>query len=97
MLLWSLIEANKEMKKKKMESYIFCQIHDSIVAMVRNEEVQDYLNTLHHIMTTKIREHWKWIIVPLEIEADVSPDGGTWHQKENWTKKDGEWKLSVKE
>jgi DNA polymerase I-like protein with 3'-5' exonuclease and polymerase domains len=95
-LLWSLIQIVKEMTEKKMESYVFCQIHDSVVAMVRDEELQDYLNMAQRIMTKKIREHWKWIIVPLEIEADVSPIRGTWHQKEPWQNNDGTWEIKPK-
>ena len=33
------------------------------------------------VMTVDIRKHWKWINVPLSIEAEVAPLGGTWFDK----------------
>jgi uracil-DNA glycosylase family 4 len=80
-LLWSLIELQKALKKKGMKTKIVGQIHDSIVADVPEDEFEDYLRMAHDIMTQRIRLFWSWIIVPLEIEAEASPVGGTWYDK----------------
>ena len=32
-------------------------------------------------MTIDIRKHWSWINVPLKIEAEVAPVGGSWYEK----------------
>lgn len=80
-LLWSLVQLNKRLKKNKMRSKVVGQIHDSILGDVHKDEVQDYLQMVHHIMTIELPELWKWINVPLEVEAEVSPLGGTWFDK----------------
>jgi len=80
-LLWSLIEINKVLRKHKMKSLIIGQIHDSIVSDVHKKEVKNYLEIVQQVMTQDIRKHWKWIIVPLAIEAEVAPIGGSWYEK----------------
>ncbi len=80
-LLWSLIRIQKLLKKYKMRTLIVGQIHDSIVSDVYRKELRNYLEIVHQVMTIDIRKHWKWIIVPLTIEAEVAPIGGSWYEK----------------
>ncbi len=80
-LLWSLIRIQKLLNKYKMKSLIVGQIHDSIVADVYKKERRDYLEICKQVMTIDIRKHWKWICVPLSIEAEVAPVGGSWYEK----------------
>jgi len=81
-LLWSLTRlVLQELPKKKMKALIVGQIHDSIVADVPPEELDDFLALAQHVMTTLLMSIWDWIIVPLKIEADVSPIGGSWVDK----------------
>ncbi len=81
-LLWSLIRIQKLLKKYKMRTLIVGQIHDSIVSDVFKKELRNYLEITKQVMTIDIRKHWKWIIVPLSIEAEVAPVGGSWYEKE---------------
>ena len=81
-LLWSLIELQKELTKRKMSSFIVGQIHDSIVMDVADEEVDDLVVLLREIMCDRVRKFWKWIIVPLEIEVELTPVDGTWFDKD---------------
>ncbi len=78
-LLWSLIRLVRKMQKKKMGSMVVGQIHDSIVADVHRDELDDYLAMAKQIMTEDIRREWKWIIVPLTIEAEVGERN--WYEK----------------
>jgi DNA polymerase-1 len=80
-LLWSMIELDNEMRRRKMKSRVVGQIHDSIVGEVHHKELSTYAELIDEIMTKRIRDHWDWIIVPLDIEMEVTPVGGTWHQK----------------
>jgi len=80
-LLWSLIRVQKKLNKYKMKSKIIGQIHDSIVGDVHKKELQNYLEICQQVMTVDVRKHWPWIIVPLGIEAEVTPVGGNWYQK----------------
>lgn len=80
-LLWSLIELEQELRTRKMKSLIIGQIHDSIVMDVVPEELDMVVALLKDIMTVRLLEAWKWIIVPLEIEIETTPVDGNWFQK----------------
>lgn len=80
-LLWTLIQINRQLKKHKMKSLIVGQIHDSIVADIHKDELKDYLQITHQVMTIDIRKHWKWINVPITTEVEISPVDGNWYQK----------------
>ena len=56
---------------RKWKTKIVGQIHDSIVADVHKSELKDFLHLCRRIMIDDLRKEWKWIIVPLEIEAEV--------------------------
>ena len=80
-LLWSLTRMNNILKKGKWKSKIIGQIHDSIVAEVHTKELNDYLALADNVMCHEIRKANKFIITHLEIEADVTPKGGSWNDK----------------
>jgi DNA polymerase-1 len=80
-LLWSLITLQKLLMKRRMRSKVIGQIHDSIIAEVPSSELDEFLALAKRVMTIKIKKHWDWIEVPLEVEAEVAPAGGSWHQK----------------
>jgi DNA polymerase-1 len=90
-LLWSLVNIQQEIDKRRMRTKLVGQIHDSGLADVPVSEVQDYLCLAKEIMTEKIRKVWKWIITDLVVEADVTPDGESWTRKSEWTEKSGKW------
>ncbi len=81
-LLWCLIRIQKLMKKYKLRSLLVGQIHDSIVGDIYKRERKDYLNIVKQVIYEDIRKHWDWIIVPLTVEVEVAPIGGSWFEKE---------------
>lgn len=81
-LLWSLIRLQRWLRKNRMRSKIVGQIHDSIVIDTHMGELQDVLAMAKEIMTERIRKVWDWIIVPLEVDAEVAPAGASWFEKE---------------
>ena len=81
-LLWCLIRIQKLMRKYKMRSLIVGQIHDSIVGDIHRRERKDYLEIVKQVIYEDIRKHWDWIIVPLTVEVEVAPVGGSWYEKE---------------
>ena len=93
-LLWTLIQAQKQIKKNKFSALITGQIHDSIFSDVPKNELNDYLDMLVDIGTRQIRKHWKWIIIPLELEAGVTDT--TWYHKKEWIRLNSNWKLKPK-
>ena len=79
-LLLSLILINKWLLKNKMRSKIIGQIHDSIVFDIHSEEQDGVLQKTKQVMTEEIRELWKWLVVPLDVDVEVSETN--WYEKE---------------
>jgi DNA polymerase-1 len=80
-LLWSLIEIQRELVQHKMRSKIVLQVHDSILGDVHVDEVDQYLAIVRDVIERRLRKHWKWIVVPLRVECEMSPVGGSWFDK----------------
>lgn len=83
-MLQTIILTHHWIKKHKMKTKILGTIHDSIIADVPENEIQDYLSFLHWVVTVKLPRMWSWINVPLGIEFDCSPLGGSWWGKQGW-------------
>lgn len=81
-LLWSLIEIDEIMRKERMESCLIGQIHDSIEGDILESEEKEYVGIVEEVMCNKIRKHWDWITVPLEVEIEASKVDGNWFEKE---------------
>lgn len=81
-LLWSFVELDRILRKKKMKTRIIGQIHDEMVIDVYPPELHDLIDLLYKIMTKRIRKHWKWIIVPLAIEVDLGDIDASWNDME---------------
>jgi DNA polymerase I len=80
-LLWVLIQLQKWLNKNKMRTKIVGQIHDSIIADVHVRELDDYLEKIKDLAEVQLPKHWKWINVPMRIEAEIAPEGKSWHHK----------------
>lgn len=79
-LLWSLIELNRIRKLQEWRSRIIGQIHDDVILDVCPVELDRITREFNQIIHHKIREHWPWINVPLEVEAKVSVVDGNWYE-----------------
>jgi DNA polymerase I-like protein with 3'-5' exonuclease and polymerase domains len=84
-LLWSLIELNKIRKKDKWRTKIIGQIHDNIVDDLFPEEESHVLETSERVTCRDIREQHDWIIVPLEVEFEITEIDGSWYTKKPLT------------
>lgn len=80
-MLWSLIQLNKKLKKYKFKTKICGQIHDSINFIYHKKELDSVMELSQEIVHKELPNHWRWIIVPLEIEAEIAPLGQTWYDK----------------
>lgn len=80
-LLWSLIRINKWLKDNNMLTMIIGQIHDSIVLDIHPDELDIVLEKCLEIMTQDIRNHWDWLILPLEVDIELTPVDGSWFLK----------------
>lgn len=77
-LLWSLIQTNKIFKKEKLDTKIIGQIHDEMVLDINPSELDYIKPIIRKIMCKDIKEHWPWIIVPLDIDMEISKIDGNW-------------------
>lgn len=83
-LLLSVIKMQEALKKEKMKSVLIGQIHDSMLGDVPHDELRDFYQLAKYIMEEVVREYWKWIIVPIPMEADVAPMGKSWFEKKEF-------------
>lgn len=81
-LLWTFTQLDRVIKKRKMETTLIGQIHDSTVVSVHPEEEEMFDHFIWLYGTQKIREHWDWLIVPLGIEKSISKIDGSWSDVE---------------
>lgn len=78
-LLWSFIEADRQMADWK--SKLIGQVHDSILFDVHPSELKAVLKLIKRITCVDLLKEWKWVITPLEIEAEVAPIDKSWYYK----------------
>ena len=81
-LLWSLVKIRKRLRKPHTETKLIGQIHDSGIMDAHPPEVSTLLYDINQITTVDLLKEWDWIIVPLEIEAEITPIDKPWYYKE---------------
>lgn len=77
-LLWSLIELDKIFDEMGLQTKILGNVHDSILFDVEPSELETIKPIIKRVMTKDVREHFKWITIPLDIDADISEVDGNW-------------------
>ena len=77
-LLQALGDDLADFERLGLQSRIIGQIHDAIVLLVKSEEQELVEDILYKNGVVKVMHNFKWIAVPLVIEAEVSADGGCW-------------------
>jgi len=81
-LLWSFIEVQRILVAERWKSRLVGQIHDSMVSNTHPDEREDLLALIKEITCKRLQEHWPWIIVPMEVEADLCPVDAPWNEKQ---------------
>lgn len=81
-LLWSCTQLMKRMKKENMRSKLIFQVHDEIIADVKKDEYDDFLELLKTTMVHDLKNHFDFINVPMEIEVERSELEGNWFDME---------------
>lgn len=94
-LLWTMNRVRSIIKKKRMRVLLIGQIHDCLLADCPEDEIQEYLNIVYHVVSVELPKAFEWIITPMECEAEVCPIGGTWFDKKQWIKKNNLWQLAA--
>jgi uracil-DNA glycosylase family 4 len=79
LLLYTLVQVQKMIKRKKLKTKLIGQIHDSIIADVPKEELKLYHREVHKIVSG-LKDKFDWLVVPMGIEVELSKlreDGGS--------------------
>lgn len=79
--LQAAVNLDEKMMQRKMDSRLILEIHDSIIGLVKDSEFEDYKVLVQEEMVDRINETFKWLVVPVKIEIEASPSGGSWHEK----------------
>lgn len=80
-LLWACTRLRQVLKENNMKTKLVFQVHDEIVADVPKDEREKYLELQKQVMIHDLKDHWDFIIVPLELEASSSELNGNWFEK----------------
>jgi|GEM_PF-250259 len=80
-LLWSFIELINIQRERKWKSKLIGQIHDSIIVDLCPDEQDEVIETMEYIMTKKLVEENPWIIVPLEVDFEITGINEPWSEK----------------
>jgi len=81
-MLWTLIQINRELRKRKMRSMIIGQVHDSILFNTPPNEKDELISMLLDIGTKQVRDKFEWITIPLKIDLELSPINHSWYDKQ---------------
>lgn len=82
-LFWSLIQLGKIALKEKWKTKRIGQIHDSIVFDLHPSEEDHVVEVVKRVMTQDIRKQFDFLIVPLEVEFDITEIDGSWYTKKS--------------
>jgi len=77
-LLWAFIETTERIKD--WDTFLIGQIHDEAVADIAPTECSAFFKLIQQIACAELLKAWKWIIVPLKIEAEVAPVDSPWNE-----------------
>lgn len=77
-LLKTYIETFHRMNAKGFQSKLIGQIHDELVVDTHPDETYDVLMIMKEIATQWLHKQWKWIIVPLVLEANIFDVDANW-------------------
>lgn len=93
--LLTIIEVTKELKRRKLKSRMWNEIHDSTVANCPRRERDDYIDLIIDVMTRRVPERWPSINVKLSASVEIVPEGMSWAEKADAFNKDGRWEVVV--
>lgn len=81
-LLEGLIHNLEDFDRLGLQSRIIGEIHDSIVILVKDEEVEKVCSLVYKNNVAELNRKYDWIPLPLVEECDLSESGGSWSHME---------------
>jgi len=87
LLVYTLSQVEKFIKKHKLRSKMVGQIHDSIILDARKDEISFLVNGINTIVQG-LQDKFDWLMVPMEIEVELSKlkeDGGSFAEMNEYS------------
>ena len=81
LILWGMLQAEKEMRRRRLKSILFSEVHDDLWAVVEPEELDEVVEVLRDTIE---REWFPWQEVPMRLDFDVGYDFCELTPLENW-------------
>lgn len=83
-LLWSLIEIDNTIIRKKWDTKIIGQVHDSMLLDVHPDELEIVITTVKKITCKDLAAHWNWINIPLDVDVEICKVDESWAEKKKY-------------
>ena len=83
-LLWSFIQVDRIQQEENWDTRLFSQIHDEMLTDTHPDELKHVAKTVQKVTCEDLAKEWPWVIVPMEVGADLSPVDGSWNMKESY-------------
>lgn len=80
LMFWSLAQLNRKFKRMDCDSFIIGYIHDELFNDIVPGEKKEIKPAIRKTMCEDIRQRFPWIIVPIDIEAEISEVDGNWYK-----------------
>ena len=83
-LLWSLIQMNRELKQRKLKTKATGQIHDSMLLDIYPPETLLVIQIAKEICEVRTQKAFSWLTIPLEVEIELSEIDGDFAHMTEW-------------
>ena len=84
-LLWTAIRLREWLRASGAKSLLIGQIHDSILLDAEPTEISGIVRGVNALLKRRLPREWPWCIIPMEIEVETTPVGGSWVDKKEWS------------
>lgn len=83
-LLWSYVQLNNIRKRRMWKTQMLAQIHDEILFGLHPKELKKVITATKKVMEKDILEKYEWLIVPLEVEIEMTKVDESWFHKKKF-------------
>lgn len=83
-LLWSFNRVDEIQRAEKWDSRLVGQVHDSMILDIHPAELEHVMFTIFRVTCEELPKAWPWIVVPLEVEAEVAEVDEPWSAKKKY-------------
>jgi DNA polymerase I-like protein with 3'-5' exonuclease and polymerase domains len=83
-LLFSFIRLDEIIQREQWQSRLIGQVHDSMVSDTHPSELKHVAKTIVRVTCKELPAAWKWINLPLSVDADICDIDAPWSEKHEY-------------